>query len=195
MLTQFGRSRLVCFAPALATQQRRIWYRREEVTILFADVKGFTKVRMGNLKGGEGGDSSESGGGGSSAQRLFLLWCVRAIGLILAPFATSSLSHPPSALPLLTQMSERVGPERLVGLLDDLFRRFDHLAVQHQLEKIKTVRVRAWRCVAVVVVLLRRLSWRCQSAIHFTWSHFRFATTLFPVVRSATVTCAPPTCR
>src|SRR5262249_52739904 len=38
-----------------------------------------------------------------------------------------------------TTLSSRMPPGRVVGLLDDLFCRFDDLAVKHGLEKIKTI--------------------------------------------------------
>jgi class 3 adenylate cyclase len=38
-----------------------------------------------------------------------------------------------------TQLSETLPPDRLVGLLDDLFRQFDVMAERHGLEKIKTI--------------------------------------------------------
>ena len=38
-----------------------------------------------------------------------------------------------------TQMSARMSPEDLVAVLDDIFRRFDRIALKHDLEKIKTI--------------------------------------------------------
>lgn len=38
-----------------------------------------------------------------------------------------------------TEMSSRISPERLVDLLNDIFGRFDDLAIRHGVEKIKTV--------------------------------------------------------
>ncbi|MBE9155888.1 MASE1 domain-containing protein [Nodosilinea sp. LEGE 06152] len=38
-----------------------------------------------------------------------------------------------------TQLSEHLSPQDLVALLNDIFSQFDHLAEQHQLEKIKTI--------------------------------------------------------
>lgn len=38
-----------------------------------------------------------------------------------------------------TPLAERLGPERLVSLLDQVFRRWDELAQRHGLEKIKTI--------------------------------------------------------
>ncbi|WOD40519.1 adenylate/guanylate cyclase domain-containing protein [Nodosilinea sp. E11] len=38
-----------------------------------------------------------------------------------------------------TQLSETLSPQELVALLNDVFSQFDHLAEQHQLEKIKTI--------------------------------------------------------
>jgi class 3 adenylate cyclase len=38
-----------------------------------------------------------------------------------------------------TQLSEHLSPQDLVALLNDIFSQFDHMAEQHQLEKIKTI--------------------------------------------------------
>lgn len=38
-----------------------------------------------------------------------------------------------------TRFTERTGPERVVGVLDEIFSEFDLLAERHGLEKIKTI--------------------------------------------------------
>lgn len=38
-----------------------------------------------------------------------------------------------------TELSNRLGPERIVVLLDELFRAYDELAIRHGVEKIKTI--------------------------------------------------------
>jgi class 3 adenylate cyclase/HAMP domain-containing protein len=62
-----------------------------------------------------------------------------------------------------TTLSERMAPRQLVNMLNDIFGRFDELAVQFKLEKIKTI----GDCYMVVGGVPERSSTHCQQVADF----------------------------
>ena len=62
-----------------------------------------------------------------------------------------------------TQLSASIAPRQLVHILNDIFGRFDELAVKHGLEKIKTI----GDCYMVVGGVPERSSTHCQQVAHF----------------------------
>ena len=62
-----------------------------------------------------------------------------------------------------TQLSASIAPRQLVHILNDIFGRFDELAVKHGLEKIKTI----GDCYMVVGGVPERSATHCQQVAHF----------------------------
>ncbi len=62
-----------------------------------------------------------------------------------------------------TQLSASIPPRQLVHILNDIFGRFDELAVEHRLEKIKTI----GDCYMVVGGVPERSPTHCQQVAHF----------------------------
>ncbi|MCH2170615.1 HAMP domain-containing protein [Myxococcota bacterium] len=62
-----------------------------------------------------------------------------------------------------TQLSDRLGPRQIVAMLNEIFGRFDGLAQQHELEKIKTI----GDCYMVVAGVPERSPTHCQQIANF----------------------------
>ncbi len=62
-----------------------------------------------------------------------------------------------------TQLADKIGPREIVTMLNDVFGRFDDLAVQHNLEKIKTI----GDCYMVVGGVPVRSATHCQQVARF----------------------------
>ena len=62
-----------------------------------------------------------------------------------------------------TRLAEKIGPREIVTMLNDVFGRFDELAVKHDLEKIKTI----GDCYMVVGGVPTRSATHCQQTARF----------------------------
>ncbi|MGD8480364.1 MAG: adenylate/guanylate cyclase domain-containing protein [Methyloceanibacter sp.] len=62
-----------------------------------------------------------------------------------------------------TQLAEKIGPREIVTMLNDIFGRFDDLALEHDLEKIKTI----GDCYMVVGGVPVRSATHCQQVARF----------------------------